>query len=113
APDSTGATTPSQDPNTPAAPAEPPPGPDQVALRLQTTDDCWVRVTVDGTLLFEQVLASGEIRDVKPGREVYVQVGNAGAVKWSINGKTAKDMGKAGQPATARVSRSTLSKFVQ
>ena len=84
-----------------------------VALRLEALSDCWTRVTVDGTVLFEQILKAGEARDVKPGREVYIQVGNAGAMKWSINGQPAKALGKTGQLATARVTRASFSKFLQ
>ena len=99
----------------PAGPpgAVPAPGSeDLLALRLQITGDCWVRATVDGTVLFEQILTTGDTRDIQPGRDVYLQVGNAGAVKWSINGQPAKELGKPGQTATARVNRATLARYI-
>jgi cytoskeleton protein RodZ len=104
------ATTPSPDP---PRPETPPVDANQVALHFQATAECWLRVSVDGVVLVEQVLAPGDVRDIKPGYEVYVQVGNAGAMKWSINGQPAKDLGKLGQPATARVSRATLATYLQ
>ena len=103
-----------------AAPAPVPPptiapgsGVDQLALHVQVTGECWVKVTVDGTVLFEQTMQAGESRDFTPGREIYLTVGNAGAVKWAINGQPAKDLGKAGQLGSADVTRATLAKFLQ
>jgi len=100
-------------PNTSPAPAPPPAHRDQIAVHLDVNQDCWVRATVDGTVQLEQVLQSGDRRDVKPGREVYLQVGNAAAVTWTINGQPAKELGKAGQPGTARLTSATMSKYLQ
>jgi cytoskeleton protein RodZ len=104
----------------PALPAEAAPAPapaapiaaDQVAIRLEITGDCWTRVTVDGVLMFEQTLRAGDNRDVKPGRSVYLQVGNAGVVRWFINGMPAKELGKAGQTAAVRIDRAALARYV-
>jgi cytoskeletal protein RodZ len=93
--------------------AAPPANADQVALRLRVTAECWVRATVDGTVVLEQVLAAGESRDLAPGRDVYLQVGNAGAVQWSINGRPAKELGKSGQTVGARITRATLDRYLQ
>lgn len=86
---------------------------DLVRLRLEITGECWVRVTVDGSVQIERVLQTGDTRDTTAGREIYVQVGNAGAVKWSINGRPAKDLGKPGETGTARVSRATMERYLQ
>jgi cytoskeletal protein RodZ len=93
--------------------APPPVNADQVALRLHVTSECWVRATVDGTVVLEHVLAAGESRDLTPGRDVYLQVGNAGAVEWSINGRPAKPLGKSGQTVGARITRATLDRYLQ
>jgi cytoskeletal protein RodZ len=93
-------------------PAAVPVAPDQVALRLQSTGDCWVRVTVDGAIVFEQIMTAGASSDIKPGRDVYLQVGNAGAVQWSINGQPAKELGGAGIATAVRINRTTMSRWV-
>ncbi len=111
-----GSELPAAAPSTPPAPApaeRTAPAGDEIALQLQVTGDCWTRVTVDGAVVLEQILKSGDTRDIKPGREVYLQVGNAGAMKWSINGQSARELGKRGQLAAARVTRATLAKYVQ
>jgi cytoskeleton protein RodZ len=86
---------------------------EQVVLQLDATRDCWVRVTVDGTVQFEQVLHAGDRRNVKPGRDVYLQVADAGSIRWTVNGKPARELGKAGQAGTARVTPTTVTQFVR
>jgi cytoskeleton protein RodZ len=85
----------------------------QIAVHLDAGGESWVRVTVDGTVAVEETLRAGDRRDFKPGRDVYLQVGNAGVVKWTINGQPARDLGKPGQPGTARLTSATLSKYLQ
>jgi hypothetical protein len=70
-------------------------------------------VTVDGAVQFEQVLRAGDERTVKPGRDVYMQVGNAGAVRWWINGQPGKDLGPPGQPINVPLTRATLAKYLR
>lgn len=98
-----------------AAPASAPPaaGENQIALRLQFTAECWVRATVDGTVVLEQILGAGDSRDIKPGREVYLQLGNAGAVRLWINGQPAKELGAVGQTFAERIDRATLGRYIE
>ena len=86
---------------------------DIVRLHLQMTGESWVRVTVDGTLQIERTLQAGDTRDTTVGREIYLQVGNAGNVQWAINGRPAKPLGKAGETGAARVSGATIERYVQ
>lgn len=98
---------------TPTEPATPTVDPDAVRLHLEITSECWVRVTVDGNVQIDRVLEPGDTRDVPAGRDVYLQVGNAGGVKWTINGRAAKPLGLSGQIAAVRVSRVTMDEYVQ
>jgi cytoskeletal protein RodZ len=86
---------------------------DQVAVGLHATRDCWVKVTVDGNVQIEQVLRAADEREVRPGREVYLQVADAGSISWTINGKRAKDLGQAGQVGSARVTSTTVAQYLQ
>jgi hypothetical protein len=61
----------------------------------------------------ERTLQAGETRDTAAGREIYLQVGNAGAVKFSINGRPAKDLGRSGETGSARITRATMERFLQ
>lgn len=95
------------------SPAVPPVvGENQVGLRLRTSGDCWVRATVDGTVVFEQIMTAGEVQDIRPGQEIHLQVGNAGALEWWINGQPAAPLGEPGATATARISPATLDRYL-
>jgi len=100
---------------TPSAAGGTPPGPasDRIVVRVETSADCWVRASVDGKLQFQATLHAGDSRDLNPAREVLLQVGNTGAFKWTINGRTAKSLGPAGQTASIRINRNTLSKYLE
>jgi cytoskeleton protein RodZ len=107
------------DAGAPAAPApvpaetSPSDGSDSVRVHLQVTGESWVRITVDGVLRTERTLQAGETRDTAAGREVFLQVGNAGAVKWSINGRPAKALGRPGEMAEVRLTRANMATFLQ
>ena len=110
-------------PVTPAADVPPPPASaaptsaaadaTQLVVRLQASADCWVRAAVDGTVVFQQILNAGESRELQPGQDVSLQVGNAGVIRWSINGRPARELGRVGQTASIRVTRATMDKYLQ
>jgi cytoskeleton protein RodZ len=71
------------------APAEP----EGVELFLALEADSWMRVTVDGTIVFEQVANEGETLPFNGEENVTVRFGNAGGVRVELNGE---DLGAAG-----------------
>jgi hypothetical protein len=82
----------------PAAPATPSPSPVALApvtLRLQVTDaKSWVRVTNSGgAVVFQGVLDTGQVREFTDKAQLRVILGDAGAVRLTVNGK---DLGPAG-----------------
>ncbi|MEX0836279.1 MAG: RodZ domain-containing protein [Nitriliruptor sp.] len=89
-----------------AAPDEPTTGPDEpdepdepvapaegIELFLALEADSWMRVTVDGTIVFEQVASEGETLPFSGEDEVTVRFGNAGGVRVELNGE---DLGTPG-----------------
>jgi cytoskeletal protein RodZ len=92
--------------------AEPKPA-DQFAVHVETTAESWVRLTVDGAVQFEGTFKAGDKRDFKPGREVYMQLGNAGAVSWTINGRPARALGKTGDAVAVRLTAATAARYLQ
>jgi cytoskeleton protein RodZ len=79
----------------PAAEEEPEPEEtfDGVDVLLALEEDSWMRVTVDGTVVFEQVATSGETLPFEGDEEVTVRFGNAGGVRVELNGE---DLGAPG-----------------
>lgn len=82
----------------PAVPSTPSPSPVALApvtLRLQVTDaKSWVRVTNSAdAVVFQGVLESGQVREFTDKAQLRVILGDAGAVRLTVNGK---DLGPAG-----------------
>jgi len=85
----------------------------EITLELQPTGDCWVKLTVDGQRAFSRVMHAGE-KEVRLVRDsAVIAVGNAGTFAYSINGRPGKPLGADGQVRTARITRATLSQYIQ
>lgn len=78
-----------------------------LTLELHPTAECWVSLTVDGTRVFSRIMQAGEREHATVRREAVVEVGNAGAFAYSINGKEGPPLGTAGQVKTLRVTPET------
>lgn len=74
----------------PAAPA----AATEVELTAKFTERSWTEVTVDGQVVFSDIIASGETRTWKGKDKITIATGNAGYVLLTVNGK---DMGAAGK----------------
>jgi cytoskeleton protein RodZ len=72
---------------TPAAPAPPagPSGPLTVVLSMSRP--CWVAALVDGQRTIYRVLQGGETATLAGKSAIAIRLGDAGAVKWTINGR--------------------------
>jgi hypothetical protein len=74
--------------------------------------DCWVSVTADGVRVLSERLRAGQTRSVQAKHELVLDVGDAGAVSWTINGQPGKVLGRNGARAHARLTPDTASTFV-
>ncbi len=87
--------------------------PAMMTLELHPIADCWVRLTVDGTRVMTRVMKAGD-KDVRVVRDVAViEVGDAGAFAFSINGRPAKSLGDTGQVRSARITKDTMDSYLQ
>lgn len=71
----------------------PPPEPEGIELFLALEADSWMRVTVDGTIVYEQVADAGDTLPFTGEESVTVRYGNAGGVRVEFNGE---DLGAPG-----------------
>jgi cytoskeleton protein RodZ len=103
-----------------AAPAATPPdtgGPSAIVgelkLDVHPTAECWVSLMVDGRKLFARVMQSGdhEVHNIR--RDAVVEVGNAGAFAFSVNGREGKSLGEAGQKKTLRLNQANFNQYVR
>ena len=84
---------------TPAVPAGASPAPvfEGVNLQANFTDQCWTRVTVDGVVVYEGMIAGGQSHSWQGKEKISIRVGNAGAVEFVQNGQTLGVMGAGGE----------------
>jgi cytoskeletal protein RodZ len=107
-------------PRAPAPARVPPPPADALPAAHQTmrleihpTGPCWITLTVDGRRVFSRLLKAGE-REVHEVRQTAViEVGDAGAFAFSVNGRRGRSLGEAGQLRTARITRDNLAGYLQ
>lgn len=72
--------------------------PNQSGVNIQAkfNGDCWTEVTVDGMVVFEDVVGAGQTLSWSGKDNVIVRVGNAGAVELTENGKPVGQLGTIG-----------------
>src|SRR5438477_420935 len=85
----------------------------QLKLELQPISDCWVSLTVDGRKIFTRVMHAGERESQVVEREATVEVGDAGAFAFSVNGRPGKPLGGKGQVKTVKITPATASQFIR
>ena len=97
----------------PVAEATPPPAPGQLKLEIHPTGECWVSLTIDGKKLFARVMRSGERETHTVQREAVVEIGDAGAFAYAINGRAGKSLGDVGQVKTLKLTPATAAQFTR
>jgi len=61
------------------------------------SNQCWMRVTVDGNPAFEGTLTAGQSKRFEGKEKIYIRVGNAGAVEALLNGQNLGLLGDPGE----------------
>ena len=82
-------------------------------LTLHPKSPCRVTLTVDGERIFSRVMAAGERDERRVRQEAVIQIGDAGAFAFSINGRPGRPLGEAGQVRTARITPANVSDYVR
>jgi len=85
----------------------PPPG-TKIRLQFQVTQRCWVSVTSDGNRVLVKLLEPGDAQTFDAAESFYLILGNAGGVRATINGKSAKPFGKDGAVVKVLINEQTL-----
>jgi cytoskeletal protein RodZ len=74
-----------------------------LVVTLEADAPSWVAATVDGERRLYQILQPGARHTLRAGRSVVLRVGDAGAVRWSVNGRPAAPMGGRGEVRTVKL----------
>jgi cytoskeleton protein RodZ len=95
-----GTAAPSASPTTQPSPTVP--GSTPVVVELTLTADCWISVTADAGAPRSQLYRAGDRPRFEGTREVRLDIGNAGAVTMTVNGRPARPLGSSGTTARLR-----------
>jgi len=82
-------------------------------LEIAPALECWVSLTVDGRKLFTRVMQAGERESYEVQREAQVEVGDAGAFGYLVNGRPGKPLGDKGQVKTLKITPATAAQFIK
>jgi cytoskeletal protein RodZ len=83
-------------------------------LRMQIAPraTCWVSVNADGERVFSGLMAAGEKHTVTAREQIVVNVGDAGAFEYILNGRPGRALGAPGEVVSKRITLSNVSEFL-
>lgn len=70
---------------------------------LNAAAPCWITGTADGKRVLYRALQPGERVSLEGKRTISIRAGNAGALTWTVNGRTLGGFGSSGEVRTMRV----------
>ena len=73
------------------------PAQEPLKLQVKALQPTWLRVTVDGKVLFQSVLEKGRAEQWLAQNQLVLWVGNAGGVELTLNGKALGAVGRRGE----------------
>jgi hypothetical protein len=74
-----------------------------VTVQLEALDRVWVTASADAQRTFYGTMQAGERQTLRGDREIMILVGNAGLVRWQVNGRPEAVMGPRGAVQSVRV----------
>jgi cytoskeletal protein RodZ len=85
---------------------------EKVTVGLTVTRPCFVAATVDGKRTLNRLLEPGEKHSVDVYKELVLAVGDAAGIRMTLNGIDARSLGKAGDPATVRLTPTSFKSYL-
>jgi cytoskeleton protein RodZ len=83
-------------------------------LGLRFTADTWIQVAADGRIVLDGIQAAGREAAFQAAEEFILQIGNAGGVTYTLNGKPGLPFGPSGAVRTdIRISRTNAAEFLR
>lgn len=74
----------------------------------------WIHIAADGRIVLDGLYEAGKTATCDAAKELVIQIGNAGGVEVSINGRPAKSFGASGQVVTdIRINRDNWADFLK
>ena len=98
-------------PEAPVAETEPM-SQESLTIVLRPRGDCWVSLTIDGELVFEDLMHAGDRESYAAADEMRLIVGDAGAFGFTINQQDGRSLGVSGVTVTARITRQNFRSYL-
>jgi uncharacterized protein DUF4115 len=76
-----------------------------LTMTLVASSQCWIRAVADGAKTIERILRAGETVELRGENQIVLRVGDAAAVRVTINGQAMAPLGARGEVITHRFSR--------
>ena len=85
------------------APPVPDPATQGLTMVIAPRGACWVSATVDGERNFSGLMKPGDQRELKASEEIVLNLGDAGAFAYTLNGVPGRPMGAPGEVVSKRI----------
>jgi cytoskeletal protein RodZ len=97
------------------APAARPAAPQLSRLTMEITPagDCWVSATADGEPTFSGLMRAGDKRQISAREEISLNVGDAGAFVYTLNGREGRPLGAPGEVVSRRIKLADVNDYVK
>jgi cytoskeletal protein RodZ len=83
-----------------------------LTMQIAPRATCWVSVNADGERVFSGLMAAGEKHAVTAREQIVVNVGDAGAFDYTLNGRPGRALGAPGEVVSKRITLSNFRDFV-
>jgi cytoskeleton protein RodZ len=82
-------------------------------LEIRPVGECWVRLSIDGKPVLGRVMQAGEVQTFIVQQVADVDVGDAAAFGFSVDGRPGKPLGGAKEVKSAHLTRQTLAQYLR
>lgn len=83
-----------------------------LSMELMPKAPCWVSVNTDGEQAFSGLMKAGDRRVVTAKEQIALNVGDAGAFVYTLNGRPGKPLGAPGEVVSRRITLANLHDFL-
>jgi cytoskeleton protein RodZ len=83
-----------------------------LTMEMAPTGVCWVSVTTDGEPTFSGLMKAGDRRQITARDEISLNVGDAGAFSYRLNGREGRPLGAPGEVVSRRINLADLKDYV-
>jgi cytoskeletal protein RodZ len=83
-----------------------------LSMEIAPRARCWVSVNTDGEQVFSGMMNAGDKRMVNAKEQIVLNVGDAGAFVYTLNGRAGKPLGAPGEVVSTRITLTNLESFL-